>query len=599
MLKNYNDNDLMNKKVARKYHLFIQVWKELTERKTMDTYQYRIMNTLSIIRELNRIIEIRLAQLVINNININECCREAIVIIKRDVVLQSFYPSIYRRLLVHLNTKIDKDADIRMLHYQMKYCYSLIEKDYLVHMIEIIKKYIDKGENKEVVKLANSLVSVCVDMGWSLQFLAGLTSKLNESLDDIDEKWEDFSKIFINHRVEKYVIYIPIKIRSSLANKMSKHSLYDDVSMNGIIVRNGEDLNKIENYLIEFSDKDKYAVIEEYAYDYYTASRKALGEYSNILNLMSFYGVVKPWNTVNLSWIVVNTNSNNHKKLTIKDIYNIYDYIEGMTKLYKSAKDLEEGVNNDICKRLRAVYSFVNTGRASYFQENQFINIWVALESLCRTQMYSNIISNITETVPNALCIRYIYKIYRNFIEDCFRCDLDLSDFGIVKGILQSKQEQVSYIMNVFIESGEYNKLIDRCKVNALLRLRCEELHEMLNDKNSLYERIKKHHYNVKCQLSRLYRMRNEIAHSAFLDLNNSNFIKMIEHLDDYLISFVSEVVRCASAHSNDSIELEEIFEIMKNNYRDFVEITELKRKLNLDSSLEDLFKTGVINLIG
>ena len=598
MVKNYNNDDLLNKNVAEKYYLFIQVWRELTERKTMDTYQYRIMNTLSIVRELSRLIEIRLSQIVTNNFNIDECRNEAKGIVQRDMVLSHFYPSIYRRLLGHLNARIEKESDLRMMHYQIKYCYRNIEKDYITHSVELLKDFIDKKEGLGVVKLANSLVSICVDMGWSVQVLADMTSKLNNSMDNPDEKWDDFSKAITDQRVDRYIVYIPIKIHSSLITGTNKTLIYDDISTYVSNVRDGQDLNKIENYSIEFNKKEKYVAIEEDAYDYYTASRKAIAKYADMLNLMSFYGVVYPWSLSNLNWIVVNQNAKTHKQLTIKSLYNVYDYIEGVAKLYKSAKELENGVNNGICKRLRAVYSYVNTGRASSSQENQFINIWVALESLCRTQMYSNIISNITETVPDALCIRYVYKLYRNFIEDCFRCNVNLQDFDIRKDNSQSKQDKVRNIILTFKDDKKFNELCDKCGVNNLLRFRAEELHDLLDDKQKLYERIKKHHSNVKSQLSRLYRLRNEIAHSAFLDLNNSNLIKMIEHLDDYLISFVSEVVRCASEYNDDSIEVEEVYEIMKNNYRDFLEITESKKKLNLDVMLNSLFETGVISLI-
>ena len=46
MLKECNNQDLDRNEISGKYYLFFQVWKELTERKTLDSYQYRIMNSL-------------------------------------------------------------------------------------------------------------------------------------------------------------------------------------------------------------------------------------------------------------------------------------------------------------------------------------------------------------------------------------------------------------------------------------------------------------------------------------------------------------------------------------------------------------------------
>ena len=59
------------------------------------------------------------------------------------------------------------------------------------------------------------------------------------------------------------------------------------------------------------------------------------------------------------------------------------------------------------------------------------MNLWVALESLARTDMYADIISCVKDTVPAAVCIRYIYRIVRNYVEDCSRCGIRF-DFALI-----------------------------------------------------------------------------------------------------------------------------------------------------------------------
>ena len=46
MLKECNNQDLDRNEISGKYYLFFQVWKELTERKTLDSYQYRIIQII-------------------------------------------------------------------------------------------------------------------------------------------------------------------------------------------------------------------------------------------------------------------------------------------------------------------------------------------------------------------------------------------------------------------------------------------------------------------------------------------------------------------------------------------------------------------------
>ncbi len=52
MTKNCNDLDLTGNGVDSKFILFYQLWKELTDKRTLDSYQFRVMNTLSVLEEL-------------------------------------------------------------------------------------------------------------------------------------------------------------------------------------------------------------------------------------------------------------------------------------------------------------------------------------------------------------------------------------------------------------------------------------------------------------------------------------------------------------------------------------------------------------------
>ena len=87
MTKNCNDLDLTGNGVDSKFILFYQLWKELTDKRTLDSYQFRIMNTLSVLKELKKVIEQRLKRYHNSNHNIDECKKEAQAIIKDDLVL--------------------------------------------------------------------------------------------------------------------------------------------------------------------------------------------------------------------------------------------------------------------------------------------------------------------------------------------------------------------------------------------------------------------------------------------------------------------------------------------------------------------------------
>lgn len=103
MKKSFNNVDLNEKNVDPKYFLFYQLWLELTDEKTLDTYQFKIMNTISALEELKKVLIQRLNRYHSDNKNIEECSKELIQLVGRDYVLKEQYPIIKNRLLSHLS----------------------------------------------------------------------------------------------------------------------------------------------------------------------------------------------------------------------------------------------------------------------------------------------------------------------------------------------------------------------------------------------------------------------------------------------------------------------------------------------------------------
>ena len=192
-------------------------------------------------------------------------------------------------------------------------------------------------------------------------------------------------------------------------------------------------------------------------------------------------------------------------------------------------------------------------------------------------------------------CAQNIYRCIRNFAEDCLRCgvNFDLS----VKNIQlkhPDKKKVVEEIISALNNNELYNEMLDKCAVNSLLSERCKEMYKLATDAEIMFSRIDQHYSNVKWQLSRLYRIRNEIAHSA-LNVTVS-LLQYIEHLEDYLTTFVAEIIQCWENHRDSDVE--EIFAMIKDNYREYSDIRSAKKNANPKTLLGDLRETGIIALI-
>lgn len=141
-----------------------------------------------------------------------------------------------------------------------------------------------------------------------------------------------------------------------------------------------------------------------------------------------------------------------HRPVTAEELYRTYDYLDSSGKVFDSTRKIfTDDKKERLQLKLQGVFGYTNISRASLFQEEKYMNLWIALESLSRTKMYGDIISNIKEILPAALCLRYLYR------------------------------------------------------------------------------KIENHHRKIEWQVQRLYRFRNEVAHTALQE--NTSLIIYIEHL--------------------------------------------------------------------
>lgn len=588
-----NDADLIRKNVDEKYIVFFQVWRELTDYRTLDSYQYRIMNSLSSINELAEVLSDRLRRAYNSNHNIDECKAETKSILKEDPVLKNAYTTYWNAAVNHLSDKTDTDAQQRALRYQLEYIYNHVAPEYFEKLVNALEMNISEGNVKEIISNTNRVISNCVTRGWSPRALFHLADILQNSRSDAS-KWSTFKAKLLKSQPEKYHVFIPLKLRVA-PNKLSYTDVIENIVEMGVNVYGVEEIKEKYVYMHISENDEKYMVIPVTAFDYYSASHIALSRYANILNMFSFYNIIEAWNIRDISWTVTNVDLQKGVKLRPKELYGTYDYLESATKTLRTSLGIaREG--NLLQTKLSATYSYANMGKASYSIEEKYMNTWVALESLCRSDVYENIISNVLETVPAALCNRYIFRKYRNFVEDCKRCGITL-DFskGVYKIKNSDKYKLVEDILEIFKEDDLYVEFINKCKVNSLLAERCEELRELAVDGEKMVAVIEKHYKNVKQQISRLYRVRNAIAHTAVRE--DAQMVRYIEHLEDYLSEFVSEIIRYSKEKETTQIEV--ILEMIKDNHRQFADIVNGKKKNGKYLALEDgLFRTGILNLI-
>lgn len=143
----------------------------------------------------------------------------------------------------------------------------------------------------------------------------------------------------------------------------------------------------------------------------------------------------------------------------------------------------------------------------------------------------------------------------------------------------------------IFQDPALYSLLINKCSVNSLLKHRCNKIYRLLTDIDFAFAKIRNHYNRISWQIQRLYRIRNEIAHAALQE--QTSLIVYIEHLNDYLSNYISEIVTCVCDKNLNTFE--EALCSIRDNYDAFVEFYKNNNKEILKSQV---LPSGIISLI-
>ena len=130
-----------------------------------------------------------------------------------------------------------------------------------------------------------------------------------------------------------------------------------------------------------------------------------------------------------------------------------------------------------------------------------------------------------------------------------------------------------------YTHPAQYEVFKDCCLNNDLLYYRCEEIHTMLNDTAIIISKFEHYTLKVRWHIQRLYRIRNEITHSAFQE--DKSLMIYIEHLYTYLAQLISEVVYYVEHKQSESVE--EAFATILESYNTYIELLKEGKMQNTD----------------
>lgn len=606
MLTGSNNSKLLHNKIDPEVFFMYQRWQELLDSRTLDMYQYNILNTCVSCNELYDVISKTISGLIISRQNIDDAKAEALEIIKNDDVLQKHNAALYNALLRIVSLKIESKqkndniedktssffTSLNRLKYGLNSPIRILNEKYMNYLLIETKNDVISRNNKATEQHISMIVSQCINNGWSIKGLQPIVTCF-EGEDKFEAKWEKFCRSINPTPNKLFNIYYSVRIETKPG--LSAQMARDVITSLGLNLKSGFDITS--EMTEEFKDlysklkSDKYyIVVETHATDHDSAALSAINKLHRNLSVAAFFNTIDPWIANSSQIVAFSAADKTARSYKITDVFKTYDYVDSTNNVFDDTRNIL--VNNKkiiVMNRLNAAFSYTNLSRSSLFQETKYISLWIAFESVMRTGQYNDIISHIKQVLPEILAIRYFYRIIRNFSEDCIRCGYKYDSTLDIKMENTDKKALVTKLITIFRSEELYPILESHCQCNDLLAYRCKQISEILSNTQLIINKLEHYVKKIRWHIQRLYKIRNEITHSAFQD--DKSLTIYIEHLFAYLSQLISEVVFYVEHKNVNSVE--EAYSVIMENYKTYLELLRAEYFSN-----SDVLPNGIINII-
>lgn len=568
MLRGLNDENLKAKNIASNGLIFfVQRWTELTYPKTIDTYQYSILNCYFSARECLEVINKTLNGVYDSNININETLSELLKLLKEENnVIKNNSIGLYKSMLNLAGRKVKERHTLNFIKSRLEYSIIILDKNYENWIKKDIRKAIFNEDYSLINGLIKTLVSQCLNKGWSIKGLFELYKSFFSRKYDEEHLLDRFLNILFSEN-KTYTVYMKVK-NINIEKITNAQTLLNKFEIN---IESGKDLMAINDKLKKpIIDKSAYYFVrKEKAKDAYSAALLTTEHNKKIFELLTFYNEIDSWPLEGTQYYTIDENEM-FKHVKVKDFYGTYLYVDSNNMIFEKTVEILSQAKNEYKQlqiELQGVYAYVNISKLSMYQEEKFLNLWIAIESIMNTGEYNNIISHMKKVLPAIMSSQYIYRIIRNLSEDFIRVSIDYEEREDL-----SKHKLVEELIKKIKNDSEYLDLLNKCSKNKLLEFRLKEIKELLKDSNSIKDKIDRYHQTITWHIQRLYRLRNEITHESYLC--DKNITPYIEHIHEFISILIIEIIYICS--EKDICNISNIFALIKDSYEIFINETKL-----------------------
>jgi hypothetical protein len=439
---------------------------------------------------------------------------------------------------------------------------------------ELFRRITTPSEDKsEFSLLSREFVSELITIGFSQQFIYHKTEDyffedINRfsNAEKINQYLTDFFNFFQIEEKKWRIIIRGKKTFEKIAPIFSTENV--KITKEKPLVQTGLDLEiRFINGMLKESKRNyPYFIIynEIEAFDINSAKQKA-EQYLTLLNSyikFTTYHLELRWDPAIL--VISSENIPEISKPPVSSLAKIPRFKYFYWNELKLLKDTQ--ISDMIASHLPQLYANLNdNGKYSFYKsmtfhnaatkskesENQFLNIWIALETLLPISPEDTIFPKFKSSFEPILSTGYCDKLIRDFYKNIgFYLNNDYSKCYSLLPEDCAEFNDIEKCAAIIVSNDEkiQNFLKERIGRNPLFFLRLQELKKLFLTAKTIKEGISEHENRIKWHMQRMYRVRNKITHKGE---KIQNIKYLTENLNSYYHVVVEHIDKCASEYNN------------------------------------------------
>lgn len=584
------------------HQLFILQWAELFSEESLDTWQVRTSNLLTLLKEIEQACRVATLEFGPARYAIPELIDECLSSIERDLVLKEECPYVRQELsemagdlgsrpeVDGRRSKEERDAssvpDATRLKAVERRAGVLCERVRRIYRPAIIKKLRallsgDGKQKEEQLLLTMSLATELSAQGFSVQHFRAVGDLLLQGPAGFLERFDNLVSVCEQGERPFQVLFVVQEWEEGV-----------EPQREGAWIRPRHEAETVvpptprgNEFFARALENDRVVSIETKARDPFSARNQAEALLANDFAALAFTTFRDPKLKLNHDALVVDLSA---KFVSVaptdwsrrKPLVRSHDWEARTRVLLRMGKILlpEEA------HRLSATLQYYRLAVTHPSDEVRLVNLWVAAENLVRRAGEGSIIGSVTRFLAPLLALRNIRRVARGFARRLTGAVSykKLREVGLLER--NAKQIDPQQLLTTLKKNDRANAVLALLDHDPLLRFRLGRFADRaLKDGPSAARYLEANARNIGWQLGRIYRARNAIVHRGEAPQATR---QLLQHLQTYVWTSIRQVMSELEA-ADGRWSLNEALEHWRSLYFHAVRVTQASAEAPIPALVE------------